>query len=110
MTSRYTSSMLTTAPSDISIQVYNPEKGRWVELSHMDVLQMFGRAGRPQYDSVGEAILITTDQELYYYLSLLNQQLPVESQFISKVSYGNDQASVHLVHHVRLGGSVGVVS
>lgn len=51
----------------------------------MDVLQMFGRAGRPQYDSVGEAILITTHQELYYYLSLLNQQLPVESQFVSKV-------------------------
>ena len=69
----------------VRLQVYNPEKGRWVELSHMDVLQMFGRAGRPQFDSVGEAILITSHQELYFYLSLLNQQLPVESQFISKV-------------------------
>eukprot|EP00124_Ichthyophonus_hoferi_P001685 Ihof_evm4s95 gene=Ihof_evmTU4s95 len=63
-------------------QIYNPEKGRWVELSHLDVLQMFGRAGRPQFDSVGEAILITSHQELYFYLSLLNQQLPVESQFV----------------------------
>ena len=35
-------------------QVYNPEKGRWVELGALDVLQMLGRAGRPQYDTKGE--------------------------------------------------------
>lgn len=29
-------------------QIYNPEKGRWVELGALDVLQMLGRAGRPQ--------------------------------------------------------------
>ena len=46
---------------------------------------MLGRAGRPQYDTKGEGILITTHQELQYYLSLLNQQLPVESQYISKL-------------------------
>ena len=41
---------------------------------------MLGRAGRPQYDTKGEGILITNHSELQYYLSLLNQQLPVESQ------------------------------
>ncbi|KTW26222.1 ATP-dependent RNA helicase BRR2 [Pneumocystis jirovecii RU7] len=66
-------------------QVYSPEKGRWVELSPQDVLQMLGRAGRPQYDSYGEGIIITSHPELQYYLSLLNQQLPIESQFISKI-------------------------
>lgn len=66
-------------------QVYNPEKGRWVELSALDVLQMLGRAGRPQYDTKGEGILITNHSELQYYLSLLNQQLPIESQLISKL-------------------------
>lgn len=66
-------------------QVYSPEKGRWVELSPQDVLQMLGRAGRPQFDTFGEGIIITTHQELQYYLSLLNQQLPIESQFISKL-------------------------
>ena len=30
-------------------QMYNPEKGRWDELSMMDVMQMLGRAGRPSY-------------------------------------------------------------
>ncbi|XP_014247747.1 putative U5 small nuclear ribonucleoprotein 200 kDa helicase [Cimex lectularius] len=66
-------------------QVYNAEKGRWVELSALDVLQMLGRAGRPQYDSKGEGILLTNHSELQYYLSLLNQQLPIESQLISKL-------------------------
>lgn len=66
-------------------QVYNPEKGRWCELGALDVLQMLGRAGRPQFDTKGEGILITNHGELQYYLSLLNQQLPVESQMISKM-------------------------
>ncbi|KAJ3286172.1 DEIH-box ATPase [Borealophlyctis nickersoniae] len=67
-------------------QVYNPEKGRWVELSPQDVLQMLGRAGRPQFDTHGEGIIITTHAELQYYLSLLNQQLPIESQFVSRLA------------------------
>ena len=67
-------------------QIYNPEKGRWVELSPQDVLQMLGRAGRPQYDTYGEGIIITNHSELQYYLSLLNQQLPIESQFVSKLA------------------------
>uniref|UniRef100_A0A1A9ZDE9 U5 small nuclear ribonucleoprotein 200 kDa helicase n=1 Tax=Glossina pallidipes TaxID=7398 RepID=A0A1A9ZDE9_GLOPL len=66
-------------------QVYNPEKGRWVELGALDVLQMLGRAGRPQYDTKGEGILITNHSELQFYLSLLNQQLPIESQFVAKL-------------------------
>jgi pre-mRNA-splicing helicase BRR2 len=67
-------------------QVYNPEKGRWAELGMLDVLQMLGRAGRPQYDKSGEGVLITQHSELQYYLSLMNQQLPIESQFILKLA------------------------
>lgn len=48
-------------------------------------MQMLGRAGRPQYDTKGEGILITNHSELQYYLSLLNQQLPIESQMVSKM-------------------------
>lgn len=67
-------------------QIYSPEKGRWVELSALDVMQMLGRGGRPQYDTKGEGIMITNHGELQYYLSLMNQQLPIESQFISKLA------------------------
>lgn len=66
-------------------QVYSPEKGSWVELSPQDVLQMLGRAGRPQYDTFGEGIIITSQTEMQYYLSLLNQQLPIESQMVSRL-------------------------
>ncbi|GMT33326.1 hypothetical protein PFISCL1PPCAC_24623 [Pristionchus fissidentatus] len=66
-------------------QIYNPEKGRWTELGSLDVMQMLGRAGRPQYDSKGKGILITHHSELQFYLSLMNQQLPVESQVISRL-------------------------
>lgn len=67
-------------------QIYSPEKGSWVELSPQDVLQMLGRAGRPQYDTFGEGIIITTQTEMQYYLSLMNQQLPIESQFVSRLA------------------------
>ncbi|KAM7391571.1 hypothetical protein PAMP_022252 [Pampus punctatissimus] len=67
-------------------QVYSPEKGRWTELGALDILQMLGRAGRPQYDTKGEGILITSHGELQYYLSLLNQQLPIESQMVCKLA------------------------
>ncbi|KAK4686317.1 pre-mRNA-splicing helicase BRR2, partial [Tremellales sp. Uapishka_1] len=66
-------------------QVYNPEKGKWSELSPQDVLQMLGRAGRPQFDTYGEGIIITNHGELQYYTSLMNQQLPIESQFVSRM-------------------------
>lgn len=67
-------------------QIYSPEKGSWVELSPQDILQMLGRAGRPQYDTYGEGIIITSQTEMQYYLSLLNQQLPIESQFVSRLA------------------------
>lgn len=67
-------------------QIYNSEKGGWMELSSMDVMQMLGRAGRPQYDTKGVGIVITSHDELQFYLSLLNHQLPIESQFINKLA------------------------
>ncbi|CAJ2656232.1 unnamed protein product [Trifolium pratense] len=75
-------------------KVYNPEMGAWTELSPIDVTQMLGRAGRPQYDSFGEGIIITGHSELQYYLSLMNQQLPIESQFVSKLA---DQQNAEVV-------------
>lgn len=75
-------------------QVYNPEKGTWTELSPLDVMQMLGRAGRPQYDSYGEGVILTGHNELQYYLSLMNQQLPIESQFVSKLA---DQLNAEIV-------------
>jgi activating signal cointegrator complex subunit 3 len=62
-------------------QVYNAEKGKFVSVSMLDVMQIFGRAGRPQYDGEGSAVMLTTHDELYRYLALTAHQAPIESQF-----------------------------
>lgn len=67
-------------------EIYSPQKGDWTQLSPQDVLQMLGRAGRPRYDTNGEGIIITNQSEVQYYLAVLNQQLPIESQFMSKIA------------------------
>lgn len=64
---------------------YSPEGGCWTQLAPQDILQMLGRAGRPRYDKSGEGVIITSHDELQYYLAILNQQLPIESQLISKL-------------------------
>lgn len=66
-------------------QMYSPEQCRWVELSPLDIMQMMGRAGRFGLDSEGEGIIITNHSELQFYLSLMNQQLPIESQLIKRL-------------------------
>ena len=63
---------------------------------------MLGRAGRPQYDSHGEGIILIGHSELQYYLSLMNQQLPIESQFISKlVDHLNAEIILAIVQNAR---------
>nr|KAJ0210239.1 hypothetical protein LSAT_V11C400217940 [Lactuca sativa] len=60
-------------------EIYNPEKGAWTELSPLDVMQMMRHA-------YGEGIIITKHRELMYYLSLMYEHLPIESQFVSKLA------------------------
>jgi activating signal cointegrator complex subunit 3 len=62
-------------------QIYDAQKSSFVDLGILDVLQIFGRAGRPQYHSEGEGIIITTHDKLPHYLSLMTRQNPIESQF-----------------------------
>lgn len=64
-------------------QVYRD--GRWTELDSLDVTQMLGRAGRPGYDSKGEGIVITQQSQVYFYMSLMTEQLPVESRLIGRL-------------------------
>jgi activating signal cointegrator complex subunit 3 len=66
--------------------VYNPEKGGMMDLSILDVQQIFGRAGRPQFDSSGEATLITSHEALPRYLDKLVRAVPIESQFIKQLA------------------------
>lgn len=64
-------------------EIYDSKHGTYIDLNILDVLQIFGRAGRPQFDTSGHAIIITTHNKLSHYLQLLTNQIPIESNFIT---------------------------
>jgi activating signal cointegrator complex subunit 3 len=66
-------------------QVYDAERGEWGNLGILDVLQIFGRAGRPQFEAHGEGIIITGHDKLFHYLNAIMCQTPIESQFIKRL-------------------------
>jgi replicative superfamily II helicase len=67
-------------------KVYDQEKGRFIDLGILDVLQIFGRAGRPQFDRNGEALLITTGDKIQHYLDLLSNKRDIESRLLQHVA------------------------
>lgn len=67
-------------------QVYDSKKGGFTNLGISDVIQIFGRAGRPGFGSAnGTGILCTSSDALDDYVSLLTQQHPIESKFGAKL-------------------------
>lgn len=66
-------------------QVYNSQKGGFQDLGILDVLQIFGRAGRPQFQEYGRGYICTTQDKLSHYLSAVTQQIPIESRMAEKI-------------------------
>lgn len=63
--------------------MYDTKKCAYVDIDILDVMQIFGRAGRPQFDTSGHAIIITTNSSITHYLNLLTNQVPIESKFLN---------------------------
>ncbi|KAI8873078.1 Sec63-domain-containing protein [Ramicandelaber brevisporus] len=61
--------------------VYDAQKGAVDDLSVLDVQQIFGRAGRPQFESHGVGYILTPHDRLAHYLALMTEQHPIESRF-----------------------------
>ncbi|KAK5169509.1 putative steryl acetyl hydrolase mug81 [Saxophila tyrrhenica] len=66
-------------------QLYSAEAGKFVDLGILDVLQIFGRAGRPQFQDTGIGMILTSQDKLQHYLTAVTQQQPIESQFSRKL-------------------------
>lgn len=66
-------------------QVYDAKQGGFIDLGISDVIQIFGRAGRPQFEKFGTGILCTTSDRLDHYVSLITQQHPIESRLSDKL-------------------------
>lgn len=65
---------------------YDSSKGMFSDIGILDVLQIFGRAGRPQFDVRGEGCLITTGDKMDHYVSLLKNSRDVESRLLQHVA------------------------
>ena len=54
--------------------MYDSSKGTFVDLSVLDVLQVFGRAGRPGLETSGEGYICTSEDKLTHYLDAITSQ------------------------------------
>ena len=76
-------------------QVYSAQDGKFIDLGILDVLQIFGRAGRPQFQDTGIGMICTTQDKLAHYLQAVTSQVPIESRF-SKHLVDNLNAEIGL--------------
>ncbi len=60
-------------------QFYDASEGKKVDISILDVVQMFGRAGRPQFDKKGVGMIFCPKSKLNYFVSKLKNQINIES-------------------------------
>nr|DBA11284.1 TPA_inf: MER3 [Moesziomyces aphidis] len=53
--------------------------GQWSEMSELDIIQMMGRAGRPQFDRSGVAVIMCEDTMQNHYRELVSGSRDIES-------------------------------
>lgn len=63
-------------------EFYDGKTRRYVDMPITDVLQMMGRAGRPQYDDHGVACVFVHDIKKDFYKKFLYEPFPVESSLL----------------------------
>ncbi|KAK7886360.1 hypothetical protein WMY93_025981 [Mugilogobius chulae] len=67
-------------------EYYDGKSRRYVDYPITDVLQMMGRAGRPQFDDQGKAVILVHDIKKDFYKKFLYEPFPVESSLLSVLS------------------------
>lgn len=69
---------------------------RYVDFPITDVLQMMGRAGRPQFDNHGVAVILVHEPKKSFYKKFLYEPFPVESSLPDCLhDHFNAEASAH---------------
>ena len=66
-------------------EFYDGKTHRYVDFPITDVLQMMGRAGRPQFDEKGKAVILVHDIKKEFYKKFLYEPFPVESHLVSVI-------------------------
>lgn len=60
-------------------KMYDASTGGYKDIGIFDVQQIFGRAGRPQFDHEGEAIILTLDKQMDEYVKMMSNKQTIES-------------------------------
>ena len=75
-------------------EYYDGKTKRYVDMPITDVLQMMGRAGRPQFDDSGVAVVLVHDVKKNFYKKFLYEPFPVESSLLAVLP---DHANAEIV-------------
>ncbi|GAW82695.1 RNA helicase [Plasmodium gonderi] len=83
---------------------FSSESGKMEDLDILNINQIFGRCGRPQYEDHGHAILITERIKLYKYIKLLTNNTIIESSFLKNIeNHLNAEISIGTTKNVEDG-------
>ena len=63
-------------------KMYDAQSGEYKDIGIFDVQQIFGRAGRPQFDSEGEAIILTINKQMDEYVRMMSNKQTIESNIV----------------------------
>jgi activating signal cointegrator complex subunit 3 len=55
-------------------KMYDSQSGEYKDIGIFDVQQIFGRAGRPQFDKEGEAIILTLHKQMDDYVRMMSNK------------------------------------
>ncbi|KAH3764158.1 activating signal cointegrator 1 complex subunit 3 [Pelomyxa schiedti] len=60
-------------------EYYDAKTKGYIDFPVTDVLQMMGRAGRPQFDTLGKVVILVEESKKNFYQKFLYEPFPVES-------------------------------
>ncbi|VDN04716.1 unnamed protein product [Thelazia callipaeda] len=66
-------------------EYYDGKSHTYVDFPVTDILQMIGRAGRPQFDNIAIAVIFVHDIKKNFYKRFLYEPFPVESSLLSSL-------------------------
>lgn len=67
-------------------EFFDPKVRRYVDFPLTDLLQMIGRAGRPQFDETGYACVFVHEEKKNFYKKFLYEPFPVESSLADQIT------------------------
>ena len=67
-------------------EFYDAALKRYIDFPLTDLLQMIGRAGRPQFDDCGIACVMVSEEKKNFYKKFLYEPFPVESSLAGQIT------------------------